>query len=297
MLVCGSRRLAVGRWARALGPLVSMLSCILSSALQGRDEGFLLAGRGMFWKTSSGPGGEQSRAGPFPGTLGPVPACRGGPLGGVEPCGWASVTVAWKQDTTACLRHARQLPHGAAGPGPLGAPRPWVLVVGISRIRRAAAPQLPRGHPRHGAGSLWDVCQARAGGFLRWQSRGTERMWEGRLPSRQLLLGENPSRVCHRSFPFFRAERGVLRAPGGLVTPSPRPPSAGRGHQLRHLLGASPVLASPHGARRRGVGHVTGPPAASFTPSAAGSARPLLSHPGPPPSPAPRLCWTSRRAT
>lgn len=58
-------------------------------------------------------------------------------------------------------------------------------------------------------------------------------------------------------------------------------------HQLRHLPGTSAVLASPRRAQSRGVGHVTVPPAASFTPSAAGSGRPLLSHP------APRPCWTS----
>lgn len=186
---------------------------------------------------------------------------------------------------------------GPWGPTPVGTGRGRLPDSG------AAAPQLPRGRPRHGAGSLWGACQARAGGFPRWRSRGAERMWAGPLPSRQLQLGESPPHVCRRSFPLLRAEWGVPLAPGGPVMPSPRPLRAGRGHQLRGLPGASAVRASPHRAQGRGVGHVTVPPAASVTPSAASSARPLLSHPGPPPSPVPRPCctggwasWPSRSA-
>lgn len=175
---------------------------------------------------------------------------------------------------------------GPWGPTPVGTGRGRLPDSG------AAAPQLPRGRPRHGAGSLWGACQARAGGFPRWRSRGAERMWAGPLPSRQLQLGESPPHVCRRSFPLLRAEWGVPLAPRGPVMPSPTPLRAGRGHQLRGLPGASAVRASPHRAQGRGVGHVTVPPAASVTPSAAGSARPLLSHPGPPPSPVPCPCWT-----
>lgn len=91
--------------------------------------------------------------------------------------------------------------------------------------------------------SLWELSSS----FLRLQSQGTERMWEGQLPALGVLAavpGQEPTptaAIGPSASSGQSGERCLL--PGGWSIPSPRLPGGGHAHQRR-----GPSWPAPHGA-------------------------------------------------
>lgn len=113
-----------------------------------------------------------------------------------------------------------------------------------------------------GAGSALGIGRPHPPGFPALQSQGSERMWEGQLPSWQLLPGKIHPHICHWSFPSSGQSGERRPIPGGwalLTQWRPRPPD----HPFRRPPGPSAILASPtqrDQSRRR---LCCGPPAAA----------------------------------